>query len=399
MDRLIWLLFNIVMLFHFSLLEDFTYMNKKYETLFEKVTLKNGVELKNKFALGPMTHISSHDDGTISEAELEYMRLRSKDVGLSISAASNVTDLGKAFPGQPSVVRDTDIEGLTRLADVMKENGAKAILQIHHGGAQAIPRLTPGSDSAGPSPITIQSFDETEPHDVREITEEEVHETIKAFGEATRRAAEAGFDGVEIHGANRYLIHQFVSPHFNKRTDEWGKDPYKFAMEVIDAVTKAKEQHANDDFIIGYRFSPEEKESPGITMEITEELIGKLIEKPLDYLHVSLSEVHSKTREGKYADTERVELIHKWIGGHIPLVGVGSVFTADQALRAIEEGNMEMIALGRVMLLDYNFISKIEEGKEDEIFEYFDRDREDKYNLPELLWKQLDNGVYPMPKK
>ncbi len=374
-------------------------MNNKYKTLFEKVTLKNGVELKNKFALGPMTHISSHDNGTISDAEIEYMRLRSKDVGLSISAASNVTDLGKAFPGQPSVVRDSDIEGLTRLADAMKENGAKAILQIHHGGAQAIPRLTPNSNSAGPSPITMQSFDETEPHEVREITEEEIIETIKAFGEATRRAAEAGFDGVEIHGANHYIIHQFVSPYFNKRTDKWGEDPFLFAMKIVDAVTKAKEKYAEDDFIIGYRFSPEEKETPGIRMETTKELIGKLIEKPIDYLHASLSEVHSKTREGKYKDIERIELLHQWIDGQMPLIGIGSVFTADQALRAIEEGNMEIIALGRVLLLDYNFISKIEEGREDEIFEYFDRDREDKYDLPELLWGQLDKGFYPMPKK
>lgn len=374
-------------------------MNKKYEILFDKVTLKNGVELKNKFALAPMTHISSHEDGTISKSEIDYMRSRSKDVGLSISAAANVTDLGKAFPGQPSVVRDADIEGLTRLADAMKEHGAKAILQIHHGGVQAIPRLTPGADSAGPSPITIQSFDETEPHDAREITESEIEETINAFGEATRRAAEAGFDGVEIHGANRYIIHQFVSPHFNKRTDKWGNDRYLFAREVIDEVTKAKEAYAADDFIIGYRFSPEERENPGISMEITKELIGQLVEKPLDYLHVSLGEVHSKTREGKYSGNERIELIHQWIDNRIPLIGVGSVFTAAQALQAIEGGNMEMIALGRVMLLDYNFISKIEEGREDEIFEYFDSEREDKYELPEPLWQQLDNGAYALPRK
>lgn len=374
-------------------------MNEKYKTLFESVTLKNGVQLKNKFALAPMTHISSHDDGTASDAEIEYMRLRSKDVGLSISAASNVTDLGKAFPGQPSVVRDSDVEGLKRLADAMKENGAKAILQIHHGGAQAIPRLTPGSDSAGPSPITMQSFDETEPHQVREITEEEILETINAFGEATRRAAEAGFDGVEIHGANHYIIHQFVSPHFNQRTDQWGQDRYLFAEEVVKSVLAAKEKHAGNDFIVGYRFSPEEPQTPGIDMEITETLIGKLKKYPLDYLHVSLGDVHSKIRDGKYEGIERVELLHKWIDGQMPLIGIGSVFTADQALKAIEEVNMEMIALGRVLLLDYNFISKIEDGKEDEIFEYFDPAREDKYELPELLWKQLYNGVYPMPKK
>lgn len=373
-------------------------MNKKYEPLFKTLPLPNGAELKNRFVLAPLTHVSSHDDGRASDEEIEYLGKRSKDVGLALTAASNVTDLGKSFPGQPSVVRDSDIEGLTRLAHEMKKNGAKAILQIHHGGAQALPRLTPDSDSAAPSPITLQSFDETETHDAREITEDEIYDTIKAFGDAVRRAVAAGFDGVEIHGANHYIIHQFVSPHFNKREDQWGQNRYLFAMEVIDEVMKAKDKYANDDFIVGYRFSPEEPESPGINMEITEELISRLVEKPLDYLHASLGEVHSKARDGKYEGTERMELMHKWIDGAMPLIGIGSVFTADEALGAVESGNMEMIALGRALLLDYDFISRIEEGNESEINNMFDPKRNDRYELPEPLWKQLYNGFYPLPR-
>lgn len=373
-------------------------MNNKYRPLFETTLLPNGSELKNKFVLAPLTHVSSNDDGSVSDSEIEYMRKRSKGVGLSISAASNVTDVGQAFPGQPSIAHDSDVEGLRRLATGMKENGAKAIVQIHHGGAQAIPRLTPNSDSIAPSPITMQSFDETEPHDSREITEGEIEDTIKAFGDATRRAAEAGFDGVEIHGANHYIIHQFVSPYFNKRTDKWGDDRYSFAMAIVDEVIKAKEQYAGRDFIIGYRFSPEEPQSPGITMEITEILLKKLIEKPLDYLHVSLGQVHSKTREGKYEGIERIELLHKWIDGRMPLIGVGSVFTADEALTAVEGGNLELIALGRALLLDYNFVEKIKDGKEDEITNVFDPNKEDKYALPEPLWNQLYNGFYPLPR-
>lgn len=373
-------------------------MNKKYEPLFKTLQLPNGAELKNRFVLAPLTHVSSHEDGTASEDEIEYLGKRAKDVGLALTAASNVTDLGKSFPGQPSVAHDSDIEGLARLAREMKKNGAKAILQIHHGGAQALPRLTPGSDSAAPSPITLQSFDETETHDAREITEDEISETIKAFGEAVRRAAESGFDGVEIHGANHYIIHQFVSPHFNKRTDQWGQNRYLFAMEVIDEVMKAKDKYANGDFIIGYRFSPEEPESPGINMEVTEALISRLVEKPLDYLHASLGDIHSKTRDGKYEGEERLELIHKWIDGAMPLIGIGSVFTADEALGAVESGNMEMIALGRALLLDYGFIGKIKDGKEKEINNVFDPDREDRYELPEPLWAQLYNGFYPLPR-
>ena len=91
-------------------------MNEKFATLFETVELPNKVQLKNKFVLAPLTHVTSHDDGTVSEDEINYMEQRSQDVGLSISAASNVTDLGKAFPCQPSVAHDTDIEGLKKIS-------------------------------------------------------------------------------------------------------------------------------------------------------------------------------------------------------------------------------------------------------------------------------------------
>ena len=108
--------------------------------------------------MAPLTHISSNDDGTISDVEVPYIEKRSKDVGLAINAASNVNDIGKAFPGQPSVAHDSDIEGLKRLAQAMK-NGAKALVQIHHGGAQALANLTPNGDVVAPSPITLKASD------------------------------------------------------------------------------------------------------------------------------------------------------------------------------------------------------------------------------------------------
>lgn len=373
-------------------------MNKKYAPLFETVQLPNGVEIKNRFVLAPLTHVSSNEDGTAADREIEYIGKRSKDVGLALTAATNVTGLGKSFPGQPSIARDSDVEGQKKVAQAMKENGGKAILQIHHGGVQAMPELTPNGDSSGPTAMTLQSFTETAPHEAREITEEEIEETIQAFGAATRRAVEAGFDGVEIHGANHYIIHQFVSPYYNRRTDKWGDDRYLFAMKVVDEVLSTAKELGGDDFIVGYRFSPEEAEDPGIDMEITRELIDKLAEQPLDYLHVSLSDVHSKIRRGKYEGVERIELLHKWIDGRMPLIGIGSIFTADQALAAVEAGHIEFIALGRALLLDDQFVGKTEAGQEAEIINVFDPERADKHELPDPLWQQLNNGFYPVPR-
>ncbi|MCD8886993.1 NADH-dependent flavin oxidoreductase [Staphylococcus epidermidis] len=373
-------------------------MNNKYEPLFKSLTLPNGVEVRNRFVLAPLTHTSSNDDGTISDIELPYIEKRSKDVGIAINAASNVNDVGKAFPGQPSVAHDSDIEGLKELAQVMKKNGAKAIVQIHHGGAQALPELTPDGDVVAPSAISLKSFGQQEEHDAREMTAEEIEQTIRDFGEATRRAIEAGFDGVEIHGANHYLIHQFVSPYYNRRNDVWA-DNYKFPVAVIDEVVKAKKAHANDDFIIGYRLSPEEAESPGISMEITEELIHQIANKPLDYIHVSLMDVNSVTREGKYKGENRLKLIHQWINGRMPLIGIGSVFTAEDALNAVENIGVEFVALGREILLDYDFVAKIKEGREDEIINAFNPNREDQHYLTPNLWEQFNQGFYPLPRK
>ncbi|WP_213667682.1 NADH-dependent flavin oxidoreductase [Staphylococcus capitis] len=373
-------------------------MNNKYKSLFEPLVLPNGVELRNRFVLAPLTHISSNDDGTISDVEIPYIEKRSKDVGLAINAASNVNDVGKAFPGQPSVAHDSDIEGLKELAKAMKKNGAKAIVQIHHGGAQALPNLTPQGDVVAPSPITLKSFGQQEPHEAREMTSDEIEQTITDFGEATRRVIEAGFDGVEIHGANHYLIHQFVSPYYNRRNDVWA-DNLKFPMSVIEEVVKAKKEYANDDFIVGYRLSPEEAESPGISMEITEQLINQIANQPLDYIHISLMDVNSETRDGKYKGENRLKLIHHWINGRMPLIGIGSIFTPEDALNAIDNVGVELVALGREILLDYDFVGKIKNGQEDEIISEYDPNREDRHELPPNLWKQFDEGFYPLPRK
>ena len=373
-------------------------MNNKYEPLFKSLTLPNGVEVRNRFVLAPLTHTSSNDDGTISDIELPYIEKRSKDVGIAINAASNVNDVGKAFPGQPSVAHDSDIEGLKELAQVMKKNGAKAIVQIHHGGAQALPELTPDGDVVAPSAISLKSFGQQEEHDAREMTAEEIEQTIRDFGEATRRAIEAGFDGVEIHGANHYLIHQFVSPYYNNRNDVWA-DNLKFPMAVIDEVVKAKKEYANDEFIVGYRLSPEEAESPGISMEITEQLINQIANQPLDYIHISLMDVNSETREGKYKGENRLKLIHHWVNGRMPVIGIGSVFTPEDALNAIDNVGVELVALGREILLDADFVGKIKNGQEEEIISEYDPNREDRHELPPKLWKQFDEGFYPLPRK
>lgn len=372
-------------------------MNEKFKPLFETLQLSSEHQLENRFVLAPLTHTLSNEDGTVSETELKYIQSRTKDVGMAITAASYTNIEGQAFPGQPSISKEEDLEGLKQLAQTIKDNGAKAVIQIHHGGAKALPELVPNGDVKAPSDVSTTGFGHNQPHEARAMTTEEVEQAIQDFGHAAHLAILAGFDGVEIHGANHYLIHQFVSPYYNRREDEWS-EPLRFPLAVVDEVLRVVNNEADRDFIVGYRFSPEEAEDPGITMELTKTLVEALSEKPLHYLHVSLMVIHSKVREGVYQGEKRINLLLDWINGRKPLIGIGSIFTAQDALEAFNTG-VPLICLGRELLFDPAFIRKIKNDQTNEIISYFDQNREDKHDLPKALWKPFVEGWYPSPSK
>ena len=127
---------------------------------------------------------------------------------------------------------------MKRLAQTIQAEGAKAILQIYHGGRQSPPELLPDRQPISASAVASEGEGKPVP---REMTETEIINTTQAFGDATRRAIEAGFDGVEIHGANTYLLQQFFSPHSNRREDQWGgslEKRMKFPLAVVDSEKK-----------------------------------------------------------------------------------------------------------------------------------------------------------------
>jgi 2,4-dienoyl-CoA reductase-like NADH-dependent reductase (Old Yellow Enzyme family) len=221
---------------------------------------------------------------TVSDAEIKYYERRSNGVGMVITACTNVSANGKGFDGEFAGDSDEMIPSLRRLASAIKENGAKAILQIFHGGRQALPEVIPNGDVVSASAVPAEGEGKPIP---RALSETEIETIIRHLGETARRAIEAGFDGVEIHGANGYLIHQFFSPHSNRREDRWGGTLEKrltFPMAVEDEVKKVVSTHAKEPFIVGYRFSPKEPETPGFTMADTLVLVDALADKNLDYL-------------------------------------------------------------------------------------------------------------------
>ena len=363
-------------------------MNPKYAPLFQTYTLNNGVTIKNRLVVAPMTHFGSQADGLISDQERTFLNNRAGDMGMFITAATLVQKDGKAFHGQPEATGEHCLDSLKETAQILQQQGAKAILQIHHGGSKAIDELLDGLDKIS------ASANETE--HAREATAEEVEALIASYAQAADLALRAGFDGVEIHGANTYLIQQFYSAQSNRRNDQWGgslENRMRFPLAVVDAVVAVREKHQRDDFIIGYRFSPEEPGDDGLTMTETGALIDALVQKPLQYLHVSLWEFDKKIRRGGDTAQTRMQFIHERINGKLPLIGVGNLFTADQILAAYETGWAEFIALGKTVMINPHIATQIHEGREDEIETQLDPTRADHYGLPDTLWGFASSGT------
>lgn len=372
-------------------------MSNNNQKLLSSYTFNNGIQLKNRVVMAPMTNFSSHPDGTVSDEEVAYYARRSGGPGMVITACTYVTPNGKGFPGEFGADSDDMIPSLKQLADAIKEQGAKAVLQIFHGGRMCPPELVPDGDVVSASDVPAKDTDSAIP---RTLTETEVEEIIHAFGETTRRAIEAGFDGVEIHGANGYLLQQFFSPHSNRRNDRFGgtlKKRMTFPLAIVDEVKRVADQHADAPFLIGYRFSPEEAETPGITMGDTLTLVDALADKELDYLHVSLMDFFSTPRRGvEDVKKTRIEHLQETINNRVPLIGVGSIYSAEDARRTFETG-IPLLALGRELIIDPDWVQKIEEKKEEEIITRIDKNKQKQLVIPDPLWNAVTKtpGWFP----
>ena len=371
------------------------------QPIFEPYTLNNGVTVDNRLVVAPMTHWASDAEGHLTDAERSFLNGRAEGFGLFVTAATLVSPEGKAFAGEPEAIGKEDLESLKALAQLLKGQGTKAILQLHHGGRQALTELVESRDRVSASSDSEIEGGEQTADAVRAMTVEEIQQVIAAFGRATALAIEAGFDGVEIHGANGYLLQQFFSGHSNRRTDAWGGSVEKrmrFPLAVVDAVTSARDKAQRPDFIIGYRFSPEEPEERGLTMTDTFALVDALVEKPLQYLHVSLHDFFAHARRGADTAQLRTALIHERIGGRLPLIGVGNLLDADDINRAWDTETTEFLAFGKAVLLNPNLVELLRCGRYDEIETELDPAHPERYHYPEALWQRNLTGSAFLPK-
>ena len=235
---------------------------------------------------------------------------------------------------------------------------------------------------------------------VRELTDERIKSLIEDFANATELSLKAGFDGIELHAANKYLFQQFYSPSFNKRTDDWGGSYEKrmnFSIKVVDACCKIKEKYNRPDFIIGYRLSPEEPFEDGLTMTETLKLIRVLITKPIQYIHISQLDYFKKTRRGEGTGQERLKVIHNETKGKVALIGIGGLRNEKDLNKALDTGFSEFIGVGCASMTNKNLGILLKENRGNEISEEIDPEKPEIYCMPEPLWKMSLQGINYFP--
>ena len=337
-----------------------------FSTLLSPIKI-NGLEIKNRFVVPPMGTNYANIDGTVTQQMIDYYVARAKGgFGLIIVEVVAVDPLGKAIICEGGLWNDGQIEGWSKLVNAVHEAGAKIFVQLHHCGRQTAPPYIGGKQPVAPSTVACPLMD-TIPH---ELTVEEIWNIIHEFGDAALRAKKAGFDGVEIHGAHGYLVAQFMSPHANKRTDEFGGDfmgRMKFPLEIFKDV-RAK---CGRDFPMDFRYCYDEKVNGGRTLEEST-VIARLAEDAgVDALNISIMTYASLEWMSAPAAVSPgfnqypTEFIKKSV--HIPVMSVGRYNNLYIAEDVLKSGKADMICFGRESIADPEIPNKVREGRINEI--------------------------------
>jgi 2,4-dienoyl-CoA reductase-like NADH-dependent reductase (Old Yellow Enzyme family) len=356
------------------------------------------VEIKNRFVHAATYESMAEENREVSEALIKrYSRLAKGEVGLIIPGIMSIHPLGRIPGYEIGIYRDEMIPGLSKLVRAVHDGGAKIFFQLFHAGAQT------NREAIGQTPIAPSKtgFNPSYLNRAREITEGEIHEAIEAYGQAARRAAEAGADGVHIAASGGYLLNEFLSPYFNRRRDAWGgsdEKRFRFMKELFHEVKKnVPEKMAVTVKLTANDYTPK----PGLTTELAAKYAGWLADLGIDALEIAsgcttysgwniwrgdvpvkelvqglpawqkpMAWVVFKRMEGNFDVEEGYNLedakVIKPALGDVPFILVGGLRHLSYMEEMVEKRYADFIALCRPLIKEPSLVKKFKEGKAEE---------------------------------
>lgn len=342
-------------------------MTTQYPKLLERGKI-GPWNLPNRIVMAPMGTLNADKDGYITDRSIRFYTEQAKGrMGLIVVECTFVDDgpcVGKA--NSQMLTTNSHTTGMARLASAIKDHGVRAVLQLNHMGKQIT--LT-DRESWGPSTMN-ELMGGIMPFPIHGMSKAEIEHTKRKFAEAAKRAKQAGFDGVEIHGAINHLIAMFCSPFYNHRTDEYGGTPenrVRFFREIIEEVQK----ECGKDFPIIARLCGTEDSPDGLSLEEGVEQAKILEQAGIVCLHIMGGDYRNvKCINSQYdprGDYMRVGKAFKDAGIKVPLILDGGFTTPDLAERALEEGACDFIGLGRPIIADPLWAIKLAENRPEDI--------------------------------
>ncbi|NOJ61194.1 alkene reductase [Arthrobacter sp. 260] len=328
--------------------------------LFSPMTLGE-LELPNRLVMAPLTRVRSGKDGIPGPLVVEYYRQRAS-LGLIVSEGTYPSHAGQGFPGQPGLVTEEQLKGWAKVTSAVHAEGGRIFAQVMHAGRVTHEDTTGGYEVVAPSAIAIDGATHTHegkkplpvPH---ALTTEELPGIVQEFVQASLNAIGAGFDGVEMHSANGYLLHEFLSPASNQRDDIYGGSPanrVRFVIKLVKAVVAAVGADR-----VGIRISPEHNIQDALELDAADvrETYGHLVDAltPLNLAYLSV--LHKEPTSELVQD-----LRARFDGTFLLNTGFGVVTTREQAVAIVADGHADAVVVGRPAIANPDLVRRWSEG-------------------------------------
>jgi 2,4-dienoyl-CoA reductase-like NADH-dependent reductase (Old Yellow Enzyme family) len=296
------------------------------------------------------------------ELEALYRELARGGVGLIITGHMYVHPSGRAHPEMTGIYSDELISGLAGLADAVHQEGGRIAVQINHGGVSCSPKAVP--ETIAPSAVTAPSSEQP----AREMTADDIAYMVQAYGQAARRVQEAGFDGLQLHGAHGYLISQFLSPFTNHRTDEWGGD-LEGRMRFLRDVCQAVREQVGPEYPVFIKLGMMDGVEGGLSADEGVRVVAALEGMGLDGVEISGGIASDPTRKGIRSEAD--EAYYRPLAQQarpmteLPIILVGGFRSRNVMEDVLAAGDADLVSLCRPLICEPDFPNRLRAGTQE----------------------------------